>query len=287
MDILIAGCGDVGTRLGLLLVAQGHRVWGIRRESAALPDQIRPLILDMARPFSLAEIPPPELVFYTASAGGREEAAYRRAYLTAPAFLMQALAALPRSPRRLFFTSSTGVYGQADGSWVDEQSPTCPKGFSGQIMLQAEALFAAADVAATSVRFSGIYGPGRDWLLSAAFNGVSCPAVPPRYTNRIHVVDCAAVLAHLATLDRPDDIYLASDNLPVPKHEVLAWLADRLGAAGLTCHSQAEPVEARMNKRCANARLLATGFRFNYPDYQAGYGPLVETWAADKREATT
>ena len=283
MDILIAGCGDVGTRLGLILVAQGHRVWGLRRESAALPDQIRPLVLDMAKPFSLSQIPPPELVFYTASAGGREEAAYHRAYLTAPAFLLQALAALPKIPRRLFFTSSTGVYGQADGSWVDEQSATQPNGFSGKIMLEAETLFASSQVPATSVRFSGIYGPGRDWLLRAAYSGASCPANPPRYTNRIHVDDCAAVLAHLASLEHPNSVYLASDNLPVPKHEVLTWLTARLGAAGLACQPTGEPLEARMNKRCANGQLLATGFRFTYPDYQAGYGPLADAWAAAKK----
>ena len=78
--VLIAGCGDVGTALGLLLAADGHEVFGLRRHPGSLPDPIRPLAGDLTDVASLTSIPDGvDLVAYTAAADRFDDDAYRRA----------------------------------------------------------------------------------------------------------------------------------------------------------------------------------------------------------------
>jgi len=278
-DVLIAGCGYIGTRLGLRLSADGHRVWGLRRRAEHLPREIIPLARDLGQAFSLAAVPAPRVVFYVAAAGARDEAAYRRTYLDGPAHLLAALADLERQPERLIFASCTSGYGQSAGEWVDETLPAQPDSFAGKILLQAERRLAASPIAAIVVRFSGIYGPGRDWLLRLARSGTTCPSEPPRYSNRIHAEDAAAVLAQLAAIAEPAPVYLASDCLPAPLHEVLAWSREQLAAAGVPCDREGQSMPSRSNKRCRNDRLLAAGFHFRYPDYRSGYADLISQWA--------
>ena len=80
--IVIAGCGDVGTRLGLTLSAAGHEVWGLRRQPQRLPDPIRPLAADLRDPNTLGTLPEGiDALYYTAAAGGYREENYRAAYV--------------------------------------------------------------------------------------------------------------------------------------------------------------------------------------------------------------
>jgi nucleoside-diphosphate-sugar epimerase len=99
-----------------------------------------------------------------------------------------------------------------------------------------------------------------------------------RFTNRIHRDDAAAALAHLAFLPDAAACHLGVDSEPAPEAEVLAWLAARLGVA-LPCASEppasGETRRSSGTKRCSNARLLATGFRFRYPTYREGYEALL------------
>jgi nucleoside-diphosphate-sugar epimerase len=135
--VLIAGCGYVGTALGLRLSAVGHRVWGLRRHPGELPSPIEPLAADLADPSSLAVLPRDlDWVVYAAAAGGFSDERYRAAYVDGPRHLLSALAATGIAPRRLVFTSSTGVYAQSGGEQVDETSPTEPTHFSGTRLLQ-------------------------------------------------------------------------------------------------------------------------------------------------------
>ena len=85
-------------------------------------------------------------------------------------------------------------------------------------------------IPATVVRFAGIYGPGRGWMIERARAGATCVGNPPKYTNRIHRDDCAGALAHLIACERIDDVYVGVDDAPVEECEVLDWLAARLGA---------------------------------------------------------
>src|SRR5690606_26975911 len=115
-----------------------------------------------------------------------------------------------KSPvRRFAFTSSTGVYGQSDGGWVDETSPAEAQGFSGRWIREGEKLLEASPCETVSLRLGGIYGPGRARLIGTVRDGSAVITDgPPRYLNLNHRDDCAAALEHLLFLDNPAPVYL-------------------------------------------------------------------------------
>lgn len=267
--LLIAGCGDLGQRLAHRLPADQWQVTGLRRRPEKLPAGIDGLAADLADPASLAPLASRhfDAVVYQATPAAREPEAYRQTYVQGLANLLDRV-----QPARLLFVSSTAVYGQQDGEWVDEQSPTRPDAFNGQILLEAESL--AHQFGGVAVRFSGIYGPGRERLINGVRQGrLRCRPQPPEWTNRIHAEDCAGVLAHLLALPDPEPIYCASDNQPASRCEVLDWLADRLAVA----RPERDPVQsgAGQGKRVDNRRLRASGYHFEYPDFRRGYGALL------------
>ena len=263
--LLIAGCGDLGNRIPGML--QGWQVSGLRRNIARLGKDIVPLRADLSDPATLNDAAGFwDAVIYTATPAERTPEGYRQAYVDG----LRNLAECIETPR-LVMVSSTAVYGQDEGEWVDEAAPTAPARFNGEILLEAERVTHAAG--GIVVRFSGIYGPGREYLIRKVQRGpVACRREPPIWTNRIHADDCAAVLAHLVELDAPDRLYVASDARPASRWEVLEWLAERLDAPG--------PVEAQdgagQGKRVCADRLLATGVELRYPDFRSGYGEILK-----------
>jgi nucleoside-diphosphate-sugar epimerase len=259
-----------------MLVANGHEVWGLRRQVARLPEDVNPVRGDL-RTLSAGDPLPRKLdwIYYTAAAPERTEQAYRESYLEGLVNLVKALRERGERPRRLFFTSSTGVYGQNRGEWVDEHSPTEPTRFTGKVMLEAETFLRSTGFASTSVRFGGIYGPGRGMLLRQARDSQSVVSKPIHYTNRIHRDDCAATLLHLMSVPEPLPIYVAVDDHPAPRHEVLSWLVKEMGRPELELLE--EEGQARTGKRCSNRLLKETGFRFRYPTYKEGYRDLVDS----------
>ena len=285
--ILIAGCGDVGTALGRNLAAAGHTVWGLKRHPDGLPPGIQPLAADLSDPATLRQLPP-ELdgVAYCTAATDFSEAAYQAAYVTGVDLLLDALAQSGQPPRRFVFSSSTSVYAQQQGEWVDEASPATAAGFSGRCLRAGEQRLWDSPWEGVAVRFGGIYGPGRTRLIDSVREGsATCPAGPPVYTNRIHRDDCARVLEHLLFSPQPLPLYVAVDDEPAPLDAVLHWLAEQLGmpeppltsAAPIKPGAENRPsaLRSRASKRCRNARLRASGFQFRYPSYREGYAALL------------
>lgn len=275
---LILGCGDIGTALGRQLIEAGHRVIGARRSPQSLEEVgIEPLIMDLNDPEGLAALPDADIVVYIVSADRFDEQAYQLAYRDGLQAVLAELGGRKHAPRRVFFVSSTSVYAQQDGQEVDENSETQPSGFSGQLMREAERLLTAHPLPSSVVRFSGIYGPGRDRLIRQVREGRIAAATPPMFSNRIHRDDCAGVLGHLIDLalnDKPlEELYLASDCEPAPLHEVMAWLAKRLKVESSEVIQS--PLRRRSSKRCSNARLLESGYRFRYPTYREGYAQVL------------
>lgn len=264
--LLIAGCGDLGIRLAGRL-SDHWRATGLRRSIDRLPDTLDHHAADLSDPSSFSGLARDwDAVIYTATPGAREAAAYRSIYIDGLRHLLDHVRA-----RRLVFVSSTAVYGQDAGEWVDEDAETAPSRFNGEVLLQAESI--ARDAGGCVLRFSGIYGPGREALIRRVRSGpVTCRREPPVWTNRIHADDCAAALEHVLELPDPDSVYLASDDAPTPRWDVLSWLAERLDAAP---PEPADDVSAGQGKRVSAARLKATGFELRYPDFRAGYEDLL------------
>ena len=275
--ILIAGCGDVGTALGLSLAERGHDVFGARRSAHRLPEPLHPLPVDLtdARAIERA-VPAVDAAVYAVAAGSRDEGAYRRAYVEGVSALLEVLEARAEPPRRVFFVSSTSVYGERGGEWIDETAPLAPRGFAGESLVAGERRMLASPIPATVVRFAGIYGPGRGWMIERARAGARCAGDPPKFTNRIHRDDCAGVLAHLVELgDRCDDAYIGVDDAPVEECEVLEWLAARLRAPAPRRVRGDEAASRGSGKRCSNARLRASGYRFRHPTFREGYAAVL------------
>lgn len=273
--VLIVGCGDIGTALALRLIANAHEVWGIRRDPSGLPPGIGRIAADVHSPIAPDALPyEVDQVVYILTASARNEAAYRLAYVDGLANALSALVKSGASPHRLVYVSSTAVYGQDDGRWVDESSPATPRQFNGRVLLDGERVARAAGIPTTVVRFAGIYGPGRTRLLEKVRRGAGCRHAPPYYTNRIHRDDCAGVLAHILGLERPADVYIGVDCAPRAECEVMGWIADRIGAPA---PAPVEGLARGQGKRCSNGALLASGYAFLYPSFEEGYASLIAT----------
>lgn len=279
MRILIAGCGYVGSELAQQLQDQGHEVFGLRRNTAKLPQGIHPVAADLNDPASLRALPEAiDYVFYAASANGYGAEAYRAAYVDGLTNVLSALKS--QSPRHLFFTSSTGVYAQNNGEWVDESSPASADRPTAQALRDGEALVHNAAIPGTVVRFSGIYGPGRTRLIEQVADGTArLERNATRYLNHIHRADCAGALAHLMTLENPHPLYLATDSEPRTRNDFLSWIAERLGVPTPPFAEEDSPnhrpSERGGNRRYRNDLLRESGFEFKYPTYREGYGALI------------
>jgi len=282
-NVLVAGCGYVGTALGTRLASEGHVVWGLRRRADALPSSIRPFAADLTLPETLKALPPElDFVFYTAAADASDDDSYRAAYVDGLRNLFHALDGQRQPLRRVFFTSSTGVYAHASGEWVDEESPAEPAEFSGIRVLEGERLLMEDPFPATVLRLGGIYGPGRTRLIDRVRRGLAvCPDGLPLYTNRIHRDDCAGALHHLMNMDQPDQIYLGVDHEPAEQCEVLRWLARQLGVSPPRLGPPIGSTPRRQsNKRCSNAKLVTSGYTFRYPTFRDGYMALLDEGGA-------
>ncbi len=278
-NVLIAGCGYIGTALGLRLAAEGYTVWGLRRHPQALPPGLHPVAADLTIPESLRALPRGiDVVFYTAAAHGRTDAAYRATYVDGVQYLLEALQQQHQRPRRFFFTSSTGVYAQCHGEWVDESWPAEPTHFSGRRLLEGEQLLRESPFAATVVRLAGIYGPGRTRVLDSVRQGTAiCPAGESVYVNLIHRDDCVGALYRLMRLAYPAPLYLGVDHHPTDQGALLRWVAAQLGVPPPPLEAVPETIkqQRRSNKRCRNGRLVAAGYALRYRSFRSGYAALL------------
>jgi nucleoside-diphosphate-sugar epimerase len=269
---LIAGCGYVGSALAERLADGGHEVHVLRRSDRALPGT-QLVQADLREPESLKALPAVETVVYTAAPDGGSEDAYRAVYVDGLRNLVLALTARDRAPSRLLLTTSTAVYAQDAGEWVDELSLTAPAGYQGRILLESEASAHGSGMRAVAVRFGGIYGPGRTRLIDEVRRGAATIPDRPSYTNRIHRDDCAGVLAHLMNVPEPEPVYVGVDDDPADRRLVIAWLAEKLGAPA----ARIEPIDgaSERGKRCRNDRLRASGYRMRYRSFRDGYAEML------------
>ncbi|OLU34871.1 NAD(P)-dependent oxidoreductase [Pseudomonas sp. PA15(2017)] len=276
--VLIAGCGDVGGRLAVRLHGAGWEVYGMRRNVAELPAGIAPVAGDLLQADCPDQWPREELDYlvYSAAATQHDETGYRQAYVDGLRHVLGWLRERGQLPKRLLFVSSSGVYGQAGGEWIDEASPAEAQSYSGRIMREAEQVAWSSGIPATVVRLTGIYGPGREWLLKQVRMGYRVSVEPPLFGNRIHADDAAGLLAFLLQADLAgktlDDCYVGVDDEPAPLHEVVGWLREQLGV-----EHWAEDAAVRRSgsKRCSNARARALGWAPQYASYREGYAAVL------------
>jgi nucleoside-diphosphate-sugar epimerase len=219
---LVVGCGDIGLRVARRLHALGCEVTGIvsRTESlarlAGAPVQARALDLDQAPPS--ARLPAAAWTFWFAPPPGEgtRDPRLRR-------WLPQLLAT------RLIYISTSGVYGDCQGRWIDEDEPLQPRSERGRRRLDAENALRADHPDCVILRVPGIYGPGR---LPEARLRAGLPVLRPEespYTNRIHAEDLAEAALHAAVHGRPGRAYHVADGHPGTMADYFCQVARRLG----------------------------------------------------------
>lgn len=278
VSALIVGCGDVGSRLARQLLALGWQVSGLRRSVQHLPKGVQRIAADLSDQRMPEDWPVrnPDYLVYCVAASQHDEAGYQAAYVEGLRHVLAWLQRGGKLPRRLLFVSSSSVFAQKDGEWIDETASTEPEGYSGKVMLEAEQLALHSGIPASVVRLTGIYGPGREWLLSQVRQGYRVAEEPPLYGNRIHAEDAASLLAYLLQADARgvalDDCYIGVDDDPAPLADVVAWLR---GYMGVTEWSDDQRVRRTGSKRCSNARAKALGWVPAYPSYKEGYAAIL------------
>ncbi len=286
MSTLIAGCGYVGQELGRRLHQAGEQVWGLTLGESELPAGIQPLIADLREPDSLKALPAVDRVVFAASPSKYDEASYRATYVQGLSNLLAALEAQAAPPSRLVFCSSMGVYAQQDGSWVDEHSETTNEKYNGLVMLECERLVQDSPIPSVSARIAGIYGTERCRVVrDVAAGRARTSAGPSVFTNLVHRDDCAGLLQHLLDLPDPAPVYVAVDDEPLERDDLLRWLAEHMGVAppsegdgsGTSPWLRQRPGDR--GKRLSNRLLRASGYTFEYPTFREGYAQVVSALA--------
>jgi nucleoside-diphosphate-sugar epimerase len=289
MRIGILGCGYVGLALARQL-ADDHEVIGVRRSEAGLAAVeeagAEAVQADVTDADALDAVPHVDALVFAASSGGRDAEAARRVYVDGLRTAIEAFGARDDSPDRLVYTSSTGVYGDHDGDWVDEETPLEPTTEKTRVLAEAERIAREEatehGIDGAVARFAGLYGPDR-YRLERYLEG----PVTEGYLNMIHRADAAGVVRFMLT-ETDAELLLAVDDEPVDKWAFADWLADECGLERPPKRTKAERLDDDLSeaarrriltsKRCSNDRLRELGYEFEYPTYRAGYRDAIEAY---------
>ncbi len=272
--VLIAGCGYVGVATADLFHTAQWEVegWTHSPESAAQlaakPYRVRAIDIG-ERDAVNAATDAFDAVIHCASSGGGGAESYRHVYLEGVRNLFSGL-----RPGGFLFTSSTSVYAQTDGEWVDEESATEPSHETGRILRETEEV--VRQEGGLVARLAGIYGPGRSALLRKFLSGEArLENGGGRYQNQVHRDDVAAALLFLVTLTRKrwpmSRIINVTDNEPITQREGYQWLAAKLDRAlPAVATRTGGRKRGTSNKRVSNRNLRALGWEPKYPTFQIG-----------------
>lgn len=266
--VFVAGCGFSGLAVARLFHRSGWAVIGgtHSRESASSlqgePFRVLSVdICDRALLGSAAELQGMDVVIHCASSGRGGVDQYRAVYLEGTRNLAEVLA-----PKKLVFTSSTSVYAQVGGEWVDEESAAAPPRETGQVLLETERFVCA--LGGVAARLAGIYGPGRSVLLRKFFSGdARIEGDGLRWINQVHRDDIASALYCLVA-QGAQGVFNVNDDEPLPQREIYAWLGTRFRKA----LPPVGPIDydrkrGWTNKRVSNAKLRGLGWEPQFPSF--------------------
>lgn len=172
---------------------------------------------------------------------------------------------------RIVFISSTGIYGQDSGEWIDEgTAPIMPNREASKVILQAEQVLQQGfGNKAIVIRPSGIYGRERLMRLRKAREPHKEPVAAAQWSNRIMDRDLVTVIANVLTTDAPKLLYIATDYAPVTTFELGVWLSEQIGETPPAIDNKKTTVTG---KRLHSNIPLAW---LDYPDWQVGYRDIL------------
>jgi nucleoside-diphosphate-sugar epimerase len=284
MANLVFGCGYLGWRVACEWVAAGHDTIAVTRspdKARRLEEQgIQSLVMDITQPVQLPTNLPFETVLYAVGFDRSPEKTIRDVFVSA---FRSVLNSLPGEIERLIHISSTGVYGQSLGEWVDEDSPCDPRRKGGQACLEAERTLLAHHHGPRAIilRLAGIYGPNRIPKLQAVQAGRPITATEGGILNLIHVEDAVRVVLAAEANATPPRTYTVADGNPVKRARFYQEAAQMLGAPPPRFQppdpNSAAGQRAITSKRVSNARMIRElKVRLRYPSYREGLRALSD-----------
>ncbi|MBL8850816.1 MAG: SDR family oxidoreductase [Planctomycetaceae bacterium] len=298
LHILIVGYGYLGHRIADL-EQNGHRITALTRspeKGASIKDQGHtPIVGDVLDPATLAALPAADVMLIALAHDAGSGVPKRTLLVDGVTNLVRAM---HTRVRHIVYISSTSVYGQSDGAWIDEDSATEPTTEGGRLTLEAEQNLQeicnapASSCRLTILRLAGIYGPGRligrvDQLRA----GTPVAGSPDAWLNLIHVDDADALVCKVVEGRETSQVILICDDRPVTRGEFYSALAREIGAPTTTFDpdSAVGRRTTGLNKRCRNARLHAELFdpqalqRLYHPDSIAAIPQLIYFERAEHR----
>lgn len=250
---LVVGCGYLGSRVARRWIDAGDRVFAVTRSRAAEVSAIgaEPIIGDVAREESLREPPRVDTIFWAVGFDRTAGSNPRQVHVEGLRRLLDRLAGSPR----VILSSSTGVWGDADGEVVDEETPPAPSREAGRVLVEAESMLATHRLGpGVALRFAGLYGPARLLRLADLAAGRPIAADPDSWLNLVHVNDAARVVCGIAELASPRSLYVVSDGHPVRRRDWYGRLAE-LTAAPPVAWDPAAPRSRGADKRVRSERV--------------------------------
>lgn len=200
-------------------------------------------------------------------------------------FAGAALAALQDQIKWVGYLSTTGVYGDHQGAWIDEETPAGLLSERGKRRVAVEAQWAATGLPMHYFRLAGIYGPGRN-SLRALQNGTARRVVKQgQVFSRIHLADITRILEASMANPNAGRAYSVCDDTPAPPQDVVTYAAELMGVSPPALQDFATAELSPMarsfygeNKRIRNNRIKdELGVSLEYPDYRAGLSALWES----------
>ena len=286
MAKLIIGCGYLGSRVAQLFRSDKEdteqTIYAMTRDhdhAEQFKEQgLAPIIADVTDPASLKSLSAANIAVDTlVVAVGYDRNAGLSIHDTYVRGLEHVLAAISPDTGRVVYVSSTGVYGQDDGSLIDEDSPCHPVREGGKACLAAEERLRSHPLGQNSVvlRLAGIYGPGRIPRSAQSSSNEPLPVDPETYLNLIHVDDAAAAVLSAARLPHSPTsrLYCVSDGQPLTRGDYFDELARQQGTPPPKYAAPGESMKDRSagDKRISNAKMLSDlDITLKYPTWAQG-----------------
>ncbi len=282
MSKLVLGCGYLGSRVAELWRTAGDEVHVVTRSSDRAQrlrrEGYHAIVADVTEPGTLVSLPAADTVLYAVGYDRASGKSKREVYVLGLAAVIHAL---PDALERLIYISSTGVYEQTDGAWVDEASPGRPQRDAARAILAAEVLLRGGRFRSKAIilRLGGIYGPGRIPRRAQLEAGEAIVAEPEAWLNLIHVHDAANVILAAERMGQLPGLYLVTDGHPVRRrgfYEELARITGSPPPRFTQARASASTGQRSSDKRVSNARMRnELDMRLRYPTYREGLRMIV------------
>lgn len=276
---LIIGCGYLGSRVAERWARAGDEVYALtrseQRATRLRESGLRPIVGDVTRPDTLHDLPQAQTLLY--AVGYDRSASESTIGEVYEGGMRNVLAAIGARAERVIYVSTTGVYGPAEGEWVDESTAPDPQRDGGVASLAAERLLATSPLAERGValRLAGIYGPDRLPYLETLQQGEPIAAPRRGWLNLIHVDDAVATVVAAAKAPAPPRVLCVSDGAPVERRVFYEEAARLLGAPQPRFidppPGSSRAARAAANKRVSNRLMLESlGVELRFPTYIEG-----------------